>query len=298
MVCRSLFYLFLTLFIVGCSTTQYLPVPSGNTAIKDSPAMHKATMRPYTVNGKTYYPTVVKVGERASGTASWYGPDFHGKKTSNGEIYNMHGLTAAHKTLPMNTMLRVTNLKNNRQVIVRVNDRGPFVANRIIDLSRAAADKIGMIGAGTAPVLLEVIGFNAKINESYKGGSTQNVASKSSTKSTNTTPNPKETQNAPISTGVIVISPNKVSQAPSAQADDEIVGGDFMVQIGSFSSADGAKSYQKEHKNVSGYQSIVREFNISGKRVFKVFLTGFRSEDEARDFAKSGRFSGAFIVRG
>ncbi|MCW4449400.1 septal ring lytic transglycosylase RlpA family protein, partial [Campylobacter jejuni] len=89
----------------------------------------KGTMKPYTINGKTYYPTVVAVGETADGIASWYGPGFHGKKTSNGETYNQNALTAAHKTLPMNTIL-VTNLNNNRQVTVRVNDRGPFVNNR------------------------------------------------------------------------------------------------------------------------------------------------------------------------
>nr|WP_260173456.1 septal ring lytic transglycosylase RlpA family protein [Campylobacter sp. 19-13652] len=274
--------------MVGCSTTQYLPSPSGSSEIKNSPAMHRATMRPYTVNGKTYYPTVVKVGEKASGTASWYGPDFHGKKTSNGEVYNMHGFTAAHKTLPMNTMLRVTNLKNNRQVVVRVNDRGPFVSNRIIDLSKGAASKIGMIGAGTAPVLLEVIGFNAKIS------GTSNIDTASNT------PAKIEPINSNISakSSVIVISPISKSQAQSEASADEVVGGEFMVQIGSFSSLSGAKSYQVQHKNVGGYQSIVREFNVSGRRIFKVFVTGFRSEDEARDFAKSGRFNGAFIVRG
>ncbi len=104
--------------------------------------MHRATMRPYTVGGKRYYPTMVSVGDTFSGIASWYGRDFHGKKTSNGEYYNMYDFTAAHKTLPMNTMLKVTNLRNNRSVIVRVNDRGPFVNNRIIDLSYAAAKRL------------------------------------------------------------------------------------------------------------------------------------------------------------
>ena len=80
-----------------------------------------------------------------TGVASWYGPNFHGKLTANGEIYNMHELTAAHKTLPFNSIVRVENLSNGKSVIVRINDRGPFVKNRIIDLSRKAAQEIDMI---------------------------------------------------------------------------------------------------------------------------------------------------------
>ena len=89
---------------------------------------------------------------------------FTAKTTSNGEVYNMYNMTAAHKTLPMNTILKVTNLRNQKSVIVRVNDRGPFVADRVLDLSKAAAMKLDVIGTGTAPVSMEVIGFNEDIN--------------------------------------------------------------------------------------------------------------------------------------
>ena len=91
------------------------------------------------------------------GVASWYGPDFHGKATANGEIYNMNDLTAAHRTLPFNTVVLVENLENGRSVVVRINDRGPYVDNRIIDLSRQAAREIDMINAGIAPVELFLI---------------------------------------------------------------------------------------------------------------------------------------------
>jgi rare lipoprotein A len=91
------------------------------------------------------------------GVASWYGVPFNGRRTSNGETYDMHDMTAAHRTLPFGAMVRVTNLANGRQTEVRVNDRGPFVANRIIDLSLAAAESIGMIGTGTATVRLEMV---------------------------------------------------------------------------------------------------------------------------------------------
>lgn len=99
-----------------------------------------------------------KPGEKTmTGVASYYGKGFHGKKTANGEVFDMNDLTAAHKTLPFGTTLRVTNLDNNRTVEVRINDRGPFVKNRIIDLSYGAAKRIDMIGTGTARVKLDVL---------------------------------------------------------------------------------------------------------------------------------------------
>lgn len=91
------------------------------------------------------------------GVASWYGPDFHGKLTANGEEYDMHGLTAAHRTLPFNTLVKVRNTSSGETVVVRINDRGPYAKNRIIDLSRGAAEEIGMIGSGTAAVELYLV---------------------------------------------------------------------------------------------------------------------------------------------
>jgi rare lipoprotein A len=91
------------------------------------------------------------------GVASWYGVPFNGHRTSNGEVYDMYQLTAAHRTLPFGAVIRVTNLRNGKQTQVRINDRGPFVANRVIDLSLAAAQAIDLVGAGTAPVRLELL---------------------------------------------------------------------------------------------------------------------------------------------
>jgi rare lipoprotein A len=97
-------------------------------------------------------------GHALSGVASWYGEDFHGRRTSNREIYNMYDMTAAHKTLPFGTRVMVTNLTNGRSVSVRINDRGPFVGERIIDLSYAAAQMIDMVGPGTASVRVDILG--------------------------------------------------------------------------------------------------------------------------------------------
>ncbi|MGK7941677.1 MAG: septal ring lytic transglycosylase RlpA family protein [Crocosphaera sp.] len=102
--------------------------------------------------------SVRPVASRRKGMASWYGPGFHGRLTANGERYNQNGLTAAHKTLPFGTQVRVTNLKNGRSVIVRINDRGPYIHGRVIDLSKGAANVIGLISSGVAPVQLEILG--------------------------------------------------------------------------------------------------------------------------------------------
>ncbi len=102
-------------------------------------------------------PVSAEAGASQKGIASWYGPGFHGRRTANGEIYNQFAMTAAHQTLPADTRVRVTNLTNGRSCVVRINDRGPFVDDRIIDLSYAAAREIEMIGPGTAPVRLEVL---------------------------------------------------------------------------------------------------------------------------------------------
>ncbi len=122
------------------------------------PPVSKGQPRPYRV-GKTWYKPMVKAkGFRQKGKASWYGKKFHGRKTSNGETYNMYAMTAAHKTLPFGTWVRVHNLDNGKTIKVRVNDRGPFVRSRIIDLSYTAAKKIGMVGPGTATVEITALG--------------------------------------------------------------------------------------------------------------------------------------------
>ena len=118
---------------------------------------NKWANRPYTVMGKRYYPVTGDKAMNQVGTASWYGKQFHGKKTAIGEVYDMHAMTAAHPTMELPSFAKVTNLENGRSVIVRVNDRGPFLHGRIIDLSYAAAVKLGYQKKGTARVRVERI---------------------------------------------------------------------------------------------------------------------------------------------
>lgn len=133
------------------------PTPPPSSTAPDRPL--RPWEKPYVVNGERYDPLLDHHGFVEEGIASWYGADFHGKKTSNGEIYDMHAMTAAHKTLPLGVWVRVRNLKSGQEQILRVNDRGPFVAGRVIDLSYAGAQVLGLVGPGTAPVRVEALGF-------------------------------------------------------------------------------------------------------------------------------------------
>ena len=111
----------------------------------------------YTVLGKRYQTLADSKGFEQQGPASWYGNPFHGRKTANGETYNMNEMTAAHKELPLGTHVEVTNLSNGRKVVVRINDRGPFHGNRVLDLSRAAAEELGTLNAGVAQVQIRAL---------------------------------------------------------------------------------------------------------------------------------------------
>lgn len=122
-----------------------------------SSATDAIASKPIKTIGATLNREEASVLRTERGMASWYGPGFHGKRCANGEIYNQYGLTAAHRTLPFGTRVQVTNLNNNRAVVVRINDRGPFIRGRIIDLSKGAAREIGMISSGVAPVTVEIL---------------------------------------------------------------------------------------------------------------------------------------------
>jgi len=147
------------------SSSVIKPKSTGHT----SAARFKATMKTYTVKGRTYSPTYVGVGDKMRGIASWYGPDFHGLQTSNGEQYNMYDKTVAHKTWPMDTMVKITNLDNGKSTIARINDRGPFVAGRVVDCSYAVGKEIGIDKKGTCNVQLEVVGFAGKVYKPKAG---------------------------------------------------------------------------------------------------------------------------------
>lgn len=135
--------------------------PSNLAVLPDATPRHeplrKANMRPYVALGKSYTPMTTLESYKERGIASWYGRRYHGQKTASGEIYDMYAMTAAHPILPLPSYVRVTNIKNGKSVVVRVNDRGPFHSDRLIDLSYTAAYKLGVLGGGSAQVEVESI---------------------------------------------------------------------------------------------------------------------------------------------
>lgn len=169
---------FFSLIAFGCSSRldatydrAHIPPSKSSTDktyLPSSGSKKLATQRPYRIGGVKYTPIATATGFIQTGRASWYGDKFHGRKTSNGETYNMYAMTAAHKTLPMNTWVSVHNLENNRKIVVRVNDRGPFIFGRIIDLSYTGASRLGIVGPGTARVRVTALGQATSYSEKTK----------------------------------------------------------------------------------------------------------------------------------
>lgn len=168
--------IFVAALLAGCTTTPHreaapsppppaskLPLPPGdisaipNAVPRSEPRSPHGNPPFYQVDGKRYYVLATAAGYDETGVASWYGPNFDGLETSDGDRYDMYAMTAAHKTLPLPCYVRVTNLANGRSIVVKINDRGPFVANRIIDLSYVAAAKLDMLKTGTALVEVRAI---------------------------------------------------------------------------------------------------------------------------------------------
>jgi rare lipoprotein A len=159
----------LALALAACRSTppQQEPAPPPpprppesvpNAVPQEEPRSRSGNPPFYEVGGRRYFVLPSSAGYLERGVASWYGPDFHGGRTATGDTYDMYAMTAAHKTLPLPCYVQVTNLRNGRSVVVHVNDRGPFVANRLIDLSYAAASKLDMIREGTAMVEVRAVG--------------------------------------------------------------------------------------------------------------------------------------------
>ncbi len=154
---RFLILLCIPLFVVACSGHQKTRTSQEKTQPRLKPGQ-----KPYSVDGKRYEPLASHEGFVQEGIASSYGRDFHGRKTSSGEPFDMNAMTAAHKTLPLGVYVKVQHKRNGREIIVRINDRGPFVRERIIDLSEAAAGKLDMLREGLAQVKVTALGYKGE----------------------------------------------------------------------------------------------------------------------------------------
>jgi rare lipoprotein A len=211
------------------------------------------------------------------GEASWYGDRFHGRKTANGETYDMQQMTAAHRTLPFGTLVRVTNLENDRSVVVRINDRGPFIAGRILDVSRAAAEALGMVKSGVARVEVRVVDGSA--------ANTPEVAQ----------PDPAKAEIDGRPAGLERTQPLPVREEPARpeiSRDVQPASGSWAVQVGAFRSREAASG-------------LVRSLRARGQDAwdngdgsfFRVYVGRYASRNEALEMLgrTSIEFPGAFL---
>ncbi|GFK95334.1 Endolytic peptidoglycan transglycosylase RlpA [Fundidesulfovibrio magnetotacticus] len=273
--------------LAGCSATG--PRPAS-----------KATFRPYSIGGKTYHPLYNAQGYREEGYASWYEPGwFSGKTTANGERLDSDALTCAHKILPMNTLVRVRNLDNGREVTLRVNDRGPFVAGRCLDLTEAGAKALGFHGRGTARVALSVDGPAANAPggapqaSAVPGASTSGTTAPASTAQPQTAAAWSPPVQAQATASTVAASPDR---AP-AQAQ-WLLPGPFRIQVGVFAVRENARVLAGNLVRMGYPGSTVQEADQAGVRVWRVQAGDFATLDEAlaAQDKLAARFPGAFVV--
>jgi peptidoglycan lytic transglycosylase len=252
-------------------------------AVPRAEPIHRGSSRPYAVMGRNYMPMTAVGSYKARGLASWYGRRYHGRPTSSGEIYDMYGMTAAHTTLPIPSYARVTNLANGKAVVVRINDRGPFLYDRLIDLSYTAAYKLGVLAGGNVLVEVESI---------VPGSSPPMVATAAPATTRPVTGSPRETTSAaanrepePVATPLPAGEP----QAPAsvAQAPEIPLAGDaggIYLQLAAFGSRENAESYLARLKiQIDWLTQALHVFSKDG--LFRVHAGPYRNHAEARQVA-------------
>ena len=259
----------------GTPTRKLNPNDIKDAVPKREPITKAGNKSPYTVLGQTYVLLPSSKGYRQTGMASWYGTKFHGQSTSNGEKYDVYEMTAAHKTLPIPAYVLVTNLENNRQAIVRVNDRGPFVSNRIIDLSYAAATKLGYADKGIAFVEVAAIDVD---NWPPRGTPDAPPA---------VTPPRKIEAAPPASVQPLsnTVSPVPASAVPAnaPQVDNAAVNaadGEFYVQAGAFGDPRAAETLRARLAKVQSHPVVVQR-TPSGPVLYRVRLGPLRDRAAA-----------------
>ncbi|HEX5364571.1 MAG TPA: septal ring lytic transglycosylase RlpA family protein [Gallionella sp.] len=224
-------------------------------AVPKSEPLHRYANRPYVALGKTYTPQTIAGNYKDRGIASWYGKKFHGQRTSSGETYDMYGMTAAHPTLPIPSYARVTNVTSGKSVVVRVNDRGPFLHDRVMDLSYSAAYKLGIIGNGSAEVEVESLAPNAIVS---------NVA-----------------RAEPVQTRPLEKS--KPAKAPTLAAAS--IGGNVYLQLGAFKSREAAESFMAKMRAELGDVGKQLSVYMQGG-LTRVHVGPYANQNEARSRAE------------
>lgn len=256
------------LLMTGCASNEVdlsSSPYSQAAAIKGQGGVYKVG-KPYKIFGTTYYPEE-NYSYSEVGIASWYGSDFHNKRTANGEKYDMNTLTAAHRTLPLPSIVRVTNLENGRSLVLRVNDRGPYAKNRIIDISKRGAQLLGYQAQGTAKVRVELLEKESReLKAALLGESVESVKTAAVNKAVP----------AAAESKTLVIRNDSVADSVTASraADNS-----YFVQAGSFTqkqSAAGLKGKLSQFGNTSIYTAAV-----SGKTFYRVRIGPFSFKEEA-----------------
>ena len=248
--------------------------------------LNRAANNPYTVFGQQYVPSKALTPYRQRGVGSWYGRKFHGQRTSSGEPYDMYSMTAAHATLPIPSYARVTNLANGRSVIVRVNDRGPFHSGRLIDLSYAAAYKLGYAGIGSASVEVGSITREDMPMIAAQRQAAQTVAAAA----------PQSNAEQPVAetksiTPVILASasplqPELAGPAPPIPVDAEA--GGIYLQLGAFSGRDNAENFRIcVYQQLAWLNDAIQIFSRDG--MFRLHLGPYRNRSEANAIAEKIR---------
>jgi rare lipoprotein A len=227
----------------------------------------------YEVFGKRYYVLSSSVAYLERGVASWYGPGFHQVRTSSGETYDMYAMTAAHKTLPLPAYVRVTNLENGKSVVVRVNDRGPFVGNRIIDLSYTAASRLDMLRNGTAMVEVRGLDPRAPVTElttsmtaSASPQSGQPVLAPTTTAASTTVTTPGVAATGIATAGVAATSPGAVAATPTLAPTHA----PLFVQAGAFADPANAERLAAKLRGGEYGKIFVRDDVVAGRRMYRV----------------------------
>lgn len=262
--------------------------------------------KPYQINGVWYYPAE-DYNYSETGIASWYGPDFHGKYTANGEVFNQNALTAAHRTLPLPSYVRVTNLQNGRQLVVRVNDRGPFAHSRILDLSRQSAEMLGIIGKGTAPVKVEIMAEESRaLAAALKNGQPAPdepavAAAPQATVSAESLPPPGSKEKPrPLAAAPRVTQRNQIAVAEpvvdQSVREVPVSGSNKMyIQAGAFSRYDNASRMRAQLASVG--QANIMSVRTNGGELYRVRMGPLASYEEADQLLEKVIRNGASEAR-
>ncbi len=249
--------------IFSCSETTFLVNSAKRIGSWGDEPIYKIG-NPYKINGKWYYPAVdynyVEVG-----IASWYGPGFHGKKTANGEIFNQNKISAAHRTLPMPSIVKVTNLDNGKVLErVRINDRGPFAGNRIIDLSKKAAQELGFVNIGTAKVRVEILEDESR-QHVLKNNTNKTMQVESAKVKVITKTNLKEVSDSNISNSNIK---NQLSSIEKSSQENSILSNKSLaIQVGAFTDHRNAKSLTN---NLSDFKAYIERTFVNNRYLYRV----------------------------